>query len=134
MVPVLRVANAAAALAWYGGWGFTNEWEHRLEPGMLAFVSIARRRAAVPVREAQPGTGMTRVLFFSAVTSTTVCSGRSCKAAGSAAMTKAACASLLDAWYSPSAVMIRARRSRSASAYAVKRAACSDPAVAPPGL
>ncbi len=59
---------------------------------------------------------MTRVLFFSAATSTTVCSSRNCNAAGSAAMTVAAWASFLDAWYSPSAAMIRARRSRSASA------------------
>jgi hypothetical protein len=44
-----------------------------------------------------------RVLVFSAATSTTVCSSRSCKAAGSAAMTVAAWASFLDAWYSPSA-------------------------------
>jgi hypothetical protein len=37
---------------------------------------------------------------FSAATTTTVCSSRSCKAAGSAAMTAAAWASFLDAWYS----------------------------------
>ena len=54
--------------------------------------------------------------FFSAATSTTVSSSRSCSAAGVPAMTAAACASLREAWNSPSAVMIRARRSRSASA------------------
>ena len=62
------------------------------------------------------GIGMTSVLLRSAATSTTVCSSRSWSAAGSLAMTLAAAASRLDAWYSPSAVMIRARRSRSASA------------------
>ncbi len=60
---------------------------------------------------------MTSVLLRSAATSTTVCSSRSWRAAGSRAITLAAAASRLDAWYSPSAVMIRARRSRSASAW-----------------
>ena len=67
-------------------------------------------------RSSSTGTGMTRVLFFSAATSTTVCSSRSCSAAGSRAMTLAAAARRLEAWYSPSAVMILARRSSSASA------------------
>src|SRR5580700_6546735 len=67
-------------------------------------------------RSSSTGTGMTSVLFFSPATSTTVCSSRSCSAAGSRAITLAAAASRLDAWYSPSAVMILARRSRSASA------------------
>ncbi len=58
-------------------------------------------------RSSSTGTGMTRVLFFSAATSTTVCNSRSCSAAGSRAITLAAAASRLDAWYSPSAVMIR---------------------------
>ena len=67
-------------------------------------------------RSSSTGTGMTSVLLRSAATSTTVCSSRSCSAAGSRAITLAAAASRLEAWYSPSAVMIRARRSRSASA------------------
>jgi catechol 2,3-dioxygenase-like lactoylglutathione lyase family enzyme len=41
VIPVLRVANAAAAVTWYQRLGFTEEWEHRFEPGMPAFVSIA---------------------------------------------------------------------------------------------
>jgi len=40
--PILRVANAADAVAWYQRLGFTQEWEHRIEPGWPAFVSIAR--------------------------------------------------------------------------------------------
>jgi hypothetical protein len=68
-------------------------------------------------RSSSTGTGMTSVLFFSAATSTTVCSSRSCNAAGSRAITLAAAARRLEAWYSPSAVMIRAWRSRSASAW-----------------
>jgi catechol 2,3-dioxygenase-like lactoylglutathione lyase family enzyme len=42
VIPILRVADAAAAVAWYGRLGFTQEWEHRFEPGMPAFVSVAR--------------------------------------------------------------------------------------------
>ena len=56
------------------------------------------------------------MLFFSAATSTTVCSSRSCSAAGSADIAAAAWASFCEAWNSPSAAITRARRSRSASA------------------
>ena len=45
IVPVLRVASAADAVAWYERLGFIKQWEHRFEPGMPAFVSIARGRA-----------------------------------------------------------------------------------------
>jgi catechol 2,3-dioxygenase-like lactoylglutathione lyase family enzyme len=50
-VPILRVANAATALAWYERLGFSTEWEHRFEPGMPAFVSIARGRARLFLSE-----------------------------------------------------------------------------------
>jgi len=39
---ILRVADAAAALSWYERLGYTKEWEHRFEPGLPAFVSLAR--------------------------------------------------------------------------------------------
>jgi hypothetical protein len=42
VIPVLRVSNAGAAVAWYGRLGFVQEWEYRFEPGFPAFVSIAR--------------------------------------------------------------------------------------------
>lgn len=42
VIPILRVADAATAVAWYGRLGFTKEWEHRFEPGLPAFVSVAR--------------------------------------------------------------------------------------------
>jgi hypothetical protein len=45
VIPSLRVANAADAVAWYERLGFTQEWEHRIEPGWPAFVSIARGRS-----------------------------------------------------------------------------------------
>ena len=80
-------------------------------------------RGGVPVacskkRSSSTGKGMTRVLFFSAATSDTVCSSRSCMAPGVSAMVPAASDSLVEAWNSPSAAMTRARRSRSASAWA----------------
>ena len=50
-IPVLRVADAAAAVAWYGRLGFTKEWEHRFEPGLPAFVSVARGRVRLFLSE-----------------------------------------------------------------------------------
>src|SRR5690606_26484004 len=41
-VPILRVADAGAAAAWYARLGFAEEWVHRFEPGFPAFVSVAR--------------------------------------------------------------------------------------------
>ena len=42
VIPVLRVGNAAEAAAWYQQLGFTQESEHRFEPGFPAFVCVAR--------------------------------------------------------------------------------------------
>jgi catechol 2,3-dioxygenase-like lactoylglutathione lyase family enzyme len=42
VVPVLRVADATRALAWYARLGFVKEWEHQFEPGFPWFVSVAR--------------------------------------------------------------------------------------------
>jgi catechol 2,3-dioxygenase-like lactoylglutathione lyase family enzyme len=42
VVPVLRVEDAARAVAWYERLGFGKEWEHRFEPGFPSFVSVAR--------------------------------------------------------------------------------------------
>jgi catechol 2,3-dioxygenase-like lactoylglutathione lyase family enzyme len=50
-IPVLRVANAAAAVAWYQRLGFSLEWEHRFEPGFPAFVSVARGAARLFLSE-----------------------------------------------------------------------------------
>jgi catechol 2,3-dioxygenase-like lactoylglutathione lyase family enzyme len=44
VIPILRVGNAADAVAWYQRLGFAQEWQHRFEPGLPAFVSIARGR------------------------------------------------------------------------------------------
>ena len=42
IVPVLRVADAGRAVAWYQRLGFAKEWEHQFEPGFPWFVSVAR--------------------------------------------------------------------------------------------
>jgi catechol 2,3-dioxygenase-like lactoylglutathione lyase family enzyme len=42
VVPILRVADADAAVAWYARLGFAHESTHRFEPGLPAFVSVRR--------------------------------------------------------------------------------------------
>jgi hypothetical protein len=42
VVPILRVADASAAIAWYARLGFLKESEHRFAPGLPAFVTVAR--------------------------------------------------------------------------------------------
>ena len=45
-IPVLRVGDAAVAVAWYARLGYAKEWEHRFEPSFPAFVSLARNGGA----------------------------------------------------------------------------------------
>ena len=42
IIPILRVRNAADAVVWYKRLGFQQEWEHRFERELPAFVCIAR--------------------------------------------------------------------------------------------
>ncbi|OZV72579.1 bleomycin resistance family protein [Micromonospora echinospora] len=42
VIPILRVEDAAAAVGWYERLGFAKRWEHRFEPGLPAFVEVAR--------------------------------------------------------------------------------------------
>ena len=51
VVPVLRVEDAARAVAWYGRLGFRKEWEHQSEPGFPWFVSVARGSARLYLSE-----------------------------------------------------------------------------------
>jgi hypothetical protein len=51
IIPVLRVADAAVAVAWYERLGFTKHWEHRFDPTCPAFVSIARGQARLFLSE-----------------------------------------------------------------------------------
>lgn len=60
VIPVLRVADAAKAVAWYERLGFGAQWEHRFEPGFPAFVEVARGGLRLFLSEhtgdARPGT------------------------------------------------------------------------------
>lgn len=60
VIPILRVEDAAAAVAWYGRLGFAKQWEHRFEPGLPAFVEVARGSVRLFLSEhegdARPGT------------------------------------------------------------------------------
>jgi catechol 2,3-dioxygenase-like lactoylglutathione lyase family enzyme len=51
VVPVLRVADAERAVAWYARLGFAKEWEHQFEPGFPFFVSVARGRVRLYLSE-----------------------------------------------------------------------------------
>jgi catechol 2,3-dioxygenase-like lactoylglutathione lyase family enzyme len=51
VVPVLRVGDAARAVAWYERLGFRKEWEHQFEPGFPWFVSVARSRVRLYLSE-----------------------------------------------------------------------------------
>jgi catechol 2,3-dioxygenase-like lactoylglutathione lyase family enzyme len=48
-VPILRVTDAGAAVRWYERLGFEEEWTHRFEPDLPAFVCV---------RRGSPGTGV----------------------------------------------------------------------------
>lgn len=60
LAPILRVADAEAAVAWYARLGFVKEWEHRFEPGLPLYVGIARGNLCMHLSEhtgdARPGT------------------------------------------------------------------------------
>ncbi|MEV8552185.1 glyoxalase superfamily protein [Streptomyces glaucescens] len=51
VIPVLRVADAAAAVRWYARLGFAAQWEHRFAPGLPAFVEVARGRVRLFLSE-----------------------------------------------------------------------------------
>ena len=60
LVPIMRVADAEAAVAWYRKLGFVKEWEHRFAPGLPLYVGIARGELRMHLSEhagdARPGT------------------------------------------------------------------------------
>jgi catechol 2,3-dioxygenase-like lactoylglutathione lyase family enzyme len=60
LAPVLRVADAGAAVEWYRRLGFEKQWEHRFSPGLPLYVGIARGSAELHLSEhtgdARPGT------------------------------------------------------------------------------
>ncbi len=64
VVPILRVADAAASVEWYAQLGFTKVFEHRFEPGFPAYVGIRRDDAEIHLSEHTgdaPGPGLVYV-------------------------------------------------------------------------
>ncbi|MEL6890693.1 MAG: glyoxalase superfamily protein [Actinomycetota bacterium] len=60
-IPVLRVADAAASVEWYRRLRFEQEFEHRFEPHLPAYVGIVRDDAAIHLSEHAgdaPGPGL----------------------------------------------------------------------------
>jgi catechol 2,3-dioxygenase-like lactoylglutathione lyase family enzyme len=53
VIPILKVADAARAVAWYRRLGFAQEWLHRFGPEFPAFVSVAQGRARLFLSEHQ---------------------------------------------------------------------------------
>ena len=53
VIPILKVNDAARAVAWYKRLGFEQEWVHRFGPEFPAFVSIARGKARLFLSEHQ---------------------------------------------------------------------------------
>jgi hypothetical protein len=60
LAPIMRVADANAAAAWYQQLGFAKEWEHRFEDGLPLYIGIARGKIRMHLSEhtgdARPGT------------------------------------------------------------------------------
>lgn len=60
LAPIMRVADANAAVTWYQRLGFVKEWEHRFENGLPLYVGIARGDVRMHLSEhtgdARPGT------------------------------------------------------------------------------
>jgi hypothetical protein len=51
VVPILRVADASRAVAWYRRLGFEQVFEHRFEPHLPAYVGIRREAAQLHLSE-----------------------------------------------------------------------------------
>ena len=51
LAPILRVADAYAAIAWYQQLGFVMQWEHRFGPGLPLYVGIARGQMLLHLSE-----------------------------------------------------------------------------------
>lgn len=60
LAPIMRVADAAAAVTWYQQLGFIEQWEHRFEAGLPLYVGLARGDLRLHLSEhtgdARPGT------------------------------------------------------------------------------
>lgn len=64
IVPALRVADAARAVAWYRRLAFTKDWEHQFGPGFPWFVSVERGDVRVYLSEHKGGTRPTTLIHL----------------------------------------------------------------------
>jgi catechol 2,3-dioxygenase-like lactoylglutathione lyase family enzyme len=51
VIPILRVADAARSIEWYGQLGFSVEWIHRFDEHLPAFVSLSRGHGRIYLSE-----------------------------------------------------------------------------------
>jgi len=65
VIPILRVSDAGEAAAWYQRLGFALEWKDRFEPGMPAFVSVARGRMRLYLSEHEGDTRPDTLVYLS---------------------------------------------------------------------
>lgn len=70
VIPILRVADVARAAAGYRQLGFEQEWEHRFEPHLPVFVSVARGRMRLFLSEHTRDARPTRSCICVSTTST----------------------------------------------------------------
>ena len=63
-IPILRVADAIAAVSWYERLGYTKEWEHRFEADFPVFVSLARHGTARLFVSEHEGDGSTPSVVY----------------------------------------------------------------------
>jgi hypothetical protein len=70
VIPILHVADAAAAVRWYERLGFARQWEHRFEPGLPAFVEVAGAGYGCFCRSTRATPGPTRWCTCAFATST----------------------------------------------------------------
>jgi hypothetical protein len=51
VAPIVRVADANAAVTWYERLGFVKEWEHRFKPGLPLYVGLVRGSIRIHLSE-----------------------------------------------------------------------------------
>jgi hypothetical protein len=63
-IPILRVADASAAVSWYERLGYEKEWEHRFGPEFPTFASVVRQGSARLFLSEHEGDGSTPSVVY----------------------------------------------------------------------
>jgi hypothetical protein len=77
VIPILRVADAGVAVAWYRRVGFEQTDVHRFEPGLPAFVTIERGPMKVFLSEHKGDATPDTLIYLANKASSCICSTRS---------------------------------------------------------